>query len=152
MSIEILTNAPSTPAREAAIKSMRLAMAGDVEAWLDLFAEDALLQDPYGPSPMDPTGAGRVGKPEIAEFGAIFIRPDSSRFEFRQTLMSGHACVNIGTITLRCPEGKTAWTDVVNVYEASSESHTSELQSPRKLECRLMLERKHLLAHKPSYP
>ena len=119
MSIEILTNAPSTPAREAAIKSMRLAMAGDVEAWLDLFAEDALLQDPYGPSPMDPTGAGRVGKPEIAEFGAIFIRPDSLRFEIRQTLMSGHACVNIGTITVRRPDGKIAWTEVVNVYEVN---------------------------------
>ena len=129
MSIDVVINAPSTPAREAGIKSMRLAMAGDVEAWLELFAEDARLQDPYGPSPMDPTGAGRIGKQAIAEFGSIFIRPDSLRFEIRQTLMSGHACVNVGTITVRRPDGKTAWTEVVNVYEVNEAGKITLLRS-----------------------
>jgi ketosteroid isomerase-like protein len=129
MSIELVVNAPSTPARQVGIRSMRLAMAGDAEGWLDLFAEDAVLQDPYGPSPMDPTGAGRVGKKAIAEFAAIFIRPDSIRFEIRQTLMSGNACVNIGTITVRRPDGKTAWSEVVNVYEINEEDKISLLRS-----------------------
>ncbi|MEE8164644.1 MAG: nuclear transport factor 2 family protein, partial [Myxococcota bacterium] len=58
---------------------MRLAEAGDGEAWLDLFADDAIVQDPYGPSPMDPDGKGHVGKQAIAKFCAAFIRPGAIR-------------------------------------------------------------------------
>jgi len=117
MSIDLVINAPKTPARLASIDSMRLAMAGDSGGWLDLFAENAVLQDPYGISPMDPTGKGRVGKEEIAAFCLVFIKPDTIRFEIRQTLTSGHACVNIGTIFAKRSDGSIGWNEVVNVYE-----------------------------------
>ncbi len=129
MSIDLVINAPKTPAREASIASMRLAMAGDVDRWLELFAEDALLQDPYGRSPMDPTGEGRVGKKAIAEFGSIFIKPDRLRFEIRQTITSGDACVNIGTIFVKLPDGKAAWSEVVNVYEVNQPGEITLLRS-----------------------
>ena len=73
MSIELVKNAPKTPAREASIRSMELSMAGDGEGWLALFADDAIVQDPYGPSPMDPSGKGRVGKEEIEKFCSAYI-------------------------------------------------------------------------------
>ena len=38
------------PAVLASQNSAQHAMAGDKEAWLSLFAEDAFLQDPVGPS------------------------------------------------------------------------------------------------------
>jgi len=117
MSIELVIQAPKTPARLASIESMKLAMAGDAEAWIDLFAEEAVLQDPYGVSPMDPTGKGRVGKQAIAAFCSVFIKPDTIRFEIRQTVTSGHACVNIGTIFAKRPDGSVGWNEVVNVYE-----------------------------------
>ena len=41
MSIDVVKNAPKTPAREASIQSMELSMAGDGEGWLSLFADDA---------------------------------------------------------------------------------------------------------------
>jgi ketosteroid isomerase-like protein len=129
MSIEIVINAAKTPARLASLDSMRMSMAGDLEGWLALFAEDAVLQDPSGPSPMDPSGRGRVGKQEIAKFGEIFIKPDSLRFEIRQTLMSGGACVNIGTITVRRPDGKIGWSEVVNVYEVNGAREITLLRS-----------------------
>ena len=65
MSIQVLLDAPKTPAREAAIQSIQLATKGDGAAWLELFAEDAVVQDPYGPSPMDPSGEGHRGKAKI---------------------------------------------------------------------------------------
>ena len=129
MSIDVVINAPETPARLVSIESMRLAMAGDVDGWLELFAEDAVLQDPYGPSPMDPSGAGRVGKPAIAEFVAIFIKPESLRFEIRQTLMSGGACVNVGTIFIRRPDQKLGWSEVVNIYEVNEAKKITLLRS-----------------------
>ena len=117
MSIDLVIHAPKTPARLASIESMQLAMAGDAERWLALFAEDAILQDPYGVSPMDPSGQGRVGKEQIAKFSSAFIKPDSIRFEIRQTITSGHACVNVGTIFAKRPGGSVGWNEVVNVYE-----------------------------------
>ena len=129
MSIDLVVNAPRTAARLVSIESMQLAMEGDVDRWLDLFAEDAVLQDPYGRSPMDNAGVGRVGKEEIAKFAAIFIKPDSLRFEIRQTLMSGDACVNIGTIFVRRPDAKFGWSEVVNVYEVDEASKITLLRS-----------------------
>ena len=119
MAIDIVLNAPQTPARVASIRSMQFSEAGNGEAWLDLFADDAVVQDPYGPSPMDPTGAGQVGKEAIKKFCAAYIRPDSIRFEIRQTVTSGGACVNIGTIYSKRPGGAVSWSEVVNVYEVN---------------------------------
>jgi len=130
MSIDLVKNAPSTPAREASIQSMELAMAGDGEGWLALFAEDAVVQDPYGPSPMDPEGLGRVGKEEIGKFCAAYIRPDAIRFEVRQTLNGGPTCcVNVGTIYTKGPDGRVGWNEVINVYEVNDRGEITLLRS-----------------------
>ena len=50
------------PARRAGVLSQRYVAAGERDKWLDLFAEDAVIQDPVGPSPLDPSGKGQVGK------------------------------------------------------------------------------------------
>ena len=119
MSIDLVLNAPQTPARAASIQSMRLAEAGDAKGWLDLFAEDAVVQDPYGPSPMDPAGEGHRGKAAIEKFCGAYIKPDMIRFEIRQTVTAGGACVNIGTIIGKRPNGGASWNEVVNVYEVN---------------------------------
>jgi ketosteroid isomerase-like protein len=129
MSIDVVLNAPKTPARLASIASMERAMAGDADGWVDLFADDAIVQDPYGRSPMDPTGRGRVGRAEIAEFASAFIKPDTLRFEIRQTITSGDAVVNVGTIVVRWPDGRVAWNEVVNVYEVDAEGRITLLRA-----------------------
>ena len=53
---------------EANKKSIKYAMEGNREAWLDLYTEDAVVQDPVGVSPMDPSGKGHRGKEAIAAF------------------------------------------------------------------------------------
>ena len=129
MSIDIVLNAPQTPARAASVQSMRLAEAGDGKAWLDLFADDAIVQDPYGPSPMDPAGKGQLGKAAIEKFCAAYIRPGAIRFEIRQTVSAGGACVNIGTIITKSPEGATGWNEIVNVYEVNDAGKITLLRS-----------------------
>ena len=129
MSIDLVLNAPQTPARTASIKSMQLAMAGDAEGWLDLFADDAVIQDPYGPSPYDPEGKGHIGKEAIAKFCAAFIQPDRIRFEIRQTLDGGGACVNVGTIIAKGQDGQIGWNEVVNVYEVNEAGKITLLRS-----------------------
>ena len=129
MSIQILLDAPQTPARKACIRSIQLAMAGKGEEWLDLFAEDAVVQDPYGPSPFDPAGKGQVGKAAIKKFCADHIRPGAIAFQIRQTLGGGNTCVCVGTITTKSPEGKVAWCEIVNVYEVNDAGKITLLRS-----------------------
>jgi ketosteroid isomerase-like protein len=129
MSIDLVINAPKTPAREASIQSMKLSMAGDAAGWLDLFAEDAVIQDPYGPSPMNPEGKGHIGKAAIEKFCAAYIQPDRIRFEIRQTMSGGGACVNVGTIFAKGAEGKFAWNEVINIYEVNEAGKITLLRS-----------------------
>ena len=43
-------------ARDLGQASMAAVEAGDRQAWLGLFAEDAVVEDPIGPSAFDPEG------------------------------------------------------------------------------------------------
>ena len=129
MSIDLVKNAPQTPARQASIQSMELSMAGDGEGWLALFADDAVVQDPYGPSPMDPSGRGRIGKEEIGKFCSAYIRPDSIRFEIRQTLNGGCACVDVATIYTKGPDGRVRWNEVINIYKVNDADTITLLSS-----------------------
>lgn len=45
------------PARDASLASMEAVEAGDRDTWLALFADDAVVEDPIGPSAFDPDGA-----------------------------------------------------------------------------------------------
>ena len=56
------------PARRAGLLSQRYVANGEREKWLDLFADDGVIQDPVGASPLDPTGKGHRGKAAIAAF------------------------------------------------------------------------------------
>ena len=49
-------------ARELGIRSRAAVHARDRDALADLFADDAVVQDPIGPSPFDPEGKGHHGQ------------------------------------------------------------------------------------------
>jgi len=53
--------------------SVANAQAGNKEQWLALFDDDAIVQDPVGPSQHDPKGEGFRGKARIAEFWDLMI-------------------------------------------------------------------------------
>ena len=56
------------PARLAAKRSMEAVHKKDKQAWLDNFADDAVVEDPIGVSALDPTGKGQRGKEAIERF------------------------------------------------------------------------------------
>ena len=65
-------------ARELGIRSRAAVHARDRDGWLDLFADDALVQDPIGPSPFDPEAEGHRGKVAIAAFYDSVIAPSEA--------------------------------------------------------------------------
>ncbi len=59
---------PRHPAHLAGKRSRDAVAARDKQTWLDNFADDAIVQDPIGPSFFDPDGNGHQGKEAIAAF------------------------------------------------------------------------------------
>ena len=87
-------------ARELGIRSRAAVEAGDRDGWLDLFAEDAVVQDPIGPSPFDPEGKGHHGREAIAAFYDTVIAPSEAiTFEILHSYLCGDEVADVGIIT-----------------------------------------------------
>ncbi len=89
---------PPTPAEIAFQRHIEFIAAGDREAWLANFAEDAVVEDPVGPSPLDPTGKGHRGRAAIGDFWDRVIGPCAVRFAIDRCYTCGDEIANVGTI------------------------------------------------------
>ena len=88
------------PAHLAGKRSREAAMAHDKQAWLDNFADDAVVEDPIGPSHFDPEGEGHRGKDAIASFYDKAIAPSELEFNFVDTYQCGNEEANVGNIVI----------------------------------------------------
>ena len=87
------------PAHAAGRRSREAAIAKDKDAWLALFAEDAIVEDPVGPSPFDPEGKGHRGLDAISRFWDLTIaNTDKLEFDFRDSFRCGNEEANVGAI------------------------------------------------------
>src|SRR5215213_4146229 len=91
---------PDAPVHLAGKRSREAAIAGDKEAWLALFADDAVVEDPIGPSHFDPEGRGHRGKEAIAAFFDKAIAPSRLEFNFHETFQCGDEEANVGNIVI----------------------------------------------------
>ncbi|MBA0126934.1 nuclear transport factor 2 family protein [Haloechinothrix sp. YIM 98757] len=114
--------ADQPPARIAAYRSMHAAARHDKEAWLALFAADAVVEDPVGPSGFDPEGKGHHGHDGLSAFWDMTIGT-VERFEFtiRDSHAAGDEVANVGTITSHLPGNYRVDTDLVAVYRVNSD-------------------------------
>ena len=93
-------------ARELARRSQAAVRAKDREAWLQLFAPDAVVADPVGQSPLDPAGAGHRGLAAIAAFYDAVIAPNELiSFEIERSYLCGDEVADVGTIRTTLPGG-----------------------------------------------
>jgi steroid Delta-isomerase len=94
-------------ARDLARRSQAAVRAKDREAWLSLFAPDAVVQDPIGPSPFDLAGAGHHGPAEIAAFYDTVVAPNELiTFEIESSYLCGDEVADVGVIRTVLPGGK----------------------------------------------
>ena len=98
---------PNHPAHLAGKRSRAAVAARDKEAWLAVFADDAIVQDPIGPSFFDPEGKGHRGKEAIAAFWDKAIAlTDNLEFNFLTTYQCGDEEANVGNIVTTFGEHK----------------------------------------------
>jgi hypothetical protein len=88
------------PVHAAGRRAREAAMARDKEAWLALFADDAIVEDPVGPSHFDPEGKGHRGRDEISAFWDKAIAPNKLEFNFIDTFQCGNEEANVGNIVI----------------------------------------------------
>ena len=94
--------------------------AGDREAWLALFSDDAVVEDPVGPSMFDPDGTGHRGREAIAAFYDNVIGVNESiRFAIRESFLCGDEVANVGTIRINFAAGGAVEVDGVYCYRVS---------------------------------
>lgn len=87
------------PAVSAGRASREAAAAKRKDEWLALFADDAVVEDPVGPSGFDPEGKGHRGPEAISRFYDMTIATtESLEFLIADSLVCGNENVNIGTI------------------------------------------------------
>ncbi|HEX5189825.1 MAG TPA: nuclear transport factor 2 family protein, partial [Streptosporangiaceae bacterium] len=93
-------------ARDLARQSQAAVQRHDKQAWLSLFAPDAVVADPIGPSPLDPDGNGHRGLAAIAAFYDTVIAPNQQiSFEIERSYLCGDEVADVGTISTTLPGG-----------------------------------------------
>src|SRR5690242_13345571 len=128
----ITWNAPDgdNPARRASQRPYAAVGTGDLEHWLTVYAEDAAIEDPVGPSMFDPDGKGRTGPQGIRAFGNLAIEPiETFHFTVHDSHANGNSCANIGTITTTFPDGGKVDTDLVMVYTVHDDGRVASMRA-----------------------
>jgi steroid Delta-isomerase len=124
-----VTRQPS--ARDLARQSQAAVQRKDKRAWLSLFAPDAVVADPVGPSPLDPEGSGHRGLAAIAAFYDTVIEPNEQiSFEIERSYLCGDEVADVGTIRITLPGGENvAVVRGVYMYRADSAGRLAALRA-----------------------
>jgi ketosteroid isomerase-like protein len=118
-------------ARDLARMSQAAVRAKDRAAWLGLFAPDAIVEDPVGPSPFDEAGTGHRGSAAIAAFYDSVIAPNESiTFEIESSYLCGAEVADVGVIRTVLPGGRhVAVVHGVYTYRANAAGKLAALRA-----------------------
>lgn len=131
------------PARRVSQHSYDAVSRKAKDEWLALFADDAVLEDPVGPSFFDPEGRGHRGKDDISAFWDKAIAPVRTfRFTIHDSFANGNACANVGTFSTEMEDGTLADTDLVATYVVSDDGLITSMRAHWEVERTLATVRK----------
>lgn len=117
-------------ARDAAKQSMVLTEAKDRDGWLALFADDAVVEDPVGPSGFDPEGKGHRGKEGITAFyDNVIVMSEKIEFTIRDSYECGSEVANVGQIRITLPGNQVGIVPIVNIYKVNEAGKLVSLRS-----------------------
>ncbi|MGX9788314.1 nuclear transport factor 2 family protein [Mycobacterium sp. MMS18-G62] len=116
------------PAHVAGKRSREAAMAHDKQGWLANFADDAIVEDPIGPSHFDPEGKGHRGIEAIAAFYDKAIAPSELEFNFVETYQCGNEEANVGSIVINAA-GYQVVAEGVFTYRVNDEGKITALRA-----------------------
>ena len=119
---------PKTKAQELGFLSRDYAVAKDKQNWLDLFAENAIVQDPIGKSPLDPDGNGHKGKEAIEKFYDTVIANGNIEFNILESIPCADECANFAEIKNIIGNEKIE-TKMIVIYRVNSDDKIVSLRA-----------------------
>lgn len=108
------------PAQRAAALSARYASERAKAQWLELYAEDAVIEDPVGQSPLDPSGRGHRGREALSRFWDLVIAPGNMTYVIRESYPCADECANVWSLTNTLPGGVQVTVDLVSIYKINA--------------------------------
>jgi ketosteroid isomerase-like protein len=118
----------NTSAIRAHKQSIANAMAGNKEAWLALFDDNATVHDPVGKSDHDPEGKGFQGKERIAEFWDMMIGPGDLTIVPHKRYPCGDDIVAVAMTATNHIGGLKTFIEMIATYEVNAEGKLIRLQ------------------------
>ncbi len=91
------------PARKASLLSREYVQTKNREAWLGLYADEAIIEYPIGISHIDPDGKGHRGKAAREAFWDNFIAPADIQIEIKESYAAGNEVANLVELTITIP-------------------------------------------------
>jgi ketosteroid isomerase-like protein len=128
----ITWNAPDGdhPARTMQQRSFDAVGRGAKEEWLDLYSDDAVVEDPVGPSPFDPEGKGHRGRDGVSAFWDLTIAPIARfRFVVHDSFANGDTCASVASITTTMADGTEATTDLVTIHTIDADGRIKQMRA-----------------------
>ncbi len=119
---------PKTKAQELGFLSRDYAVAKDKQNWLDLFAKNAIVQDPIGKSPLDPVGDGHKGKEAIEKFYDTVIANGNIEFNILESIPCADECANFAQIINIVGDVKIE-TKMIVIYRVNSDDKIVSLRA-----------------------
>jgi steroid delta-isomerase len=119
-----------TTPRDLAKASLEAVKARDKAAWLAVYEEDGLVQDPVGVSRFDATGQGHRGRAAIAAFWDVFMaNQESFDYTIHHTAIGGDEVAAYATLHIGLKDGVKFDVPVLNVYRMSPNGKLASLRS-----------------------
>lgn len=92
------------------------------EAWLNLFADDAVIIDPAGQSEIDPTGKGNQGRLQIERFFDRLIPSSEFKLELKASIPLGNECSKQLLVNYKSLRGNDNQMNMIVVYTVNAAS------------------------------
>jgi steroid Delta-isomerase len=114
---------------ELAEASLAATRDGDRDGWLALFEEDAVVEDPVGPSGYDTEGTGHRGIAAIAAFHeSVISQVEKFEYQIERHYTGGDEVACVVNFQIQ-NGGNTMDMDLVNIYKRSPNGKLASLRS-----------------------
>ncbi|WP_380872694.1 hypothetical protein ACFB49_36110 [Sphingomonas sp. DBB INV C78] len=116
-------------ARDVSIASLSAVKARQKDKWLSLFAEDAVLEDPVGPSPFDPSGNGHRGHEAIGRFYDM-VNSANKTFDYKilHSYLCGNEVASVARFFITTQDDVAREMDLVIVHRINDEGKLVSLR------------------------
>ena len=102
------------PAYQMSLKSRDFVNSHDKEGWLGMFAEDGIIEDPIGPTILDPEGKGHSTPAARDAFWDNNIANSDIEYIINESYTSHLECANIATLNVVITMDGKKYTQQVN--------------------------------------